>query len=58
MFAEEDWADPDDGSSWQAFERWQDARRVYSKTHPDSALGSVLEQMRFERRVRELRRVV
>jgi hypothetical protein len=55
MFSEEDWADPDDEASWQAFRRWQDARRGYSKAHPDSALGSVLDQLRFERRVRHLR---
>ena len=55
MFSEEDWADPDDEASWWAFRRWQDARRVYSKAHPDSALGSVLDQLRFERRVRDLR---
>jgi hypothetical protein len=53
MFAVEEWAAPDDGASWQAFERWKDARRVYSKAHPDSGLGSVLDQLRFERRVRE-----
>jgi hypothetical protein len=55
MFDEGEWDDPDDGASWQAFRRWQDARRAYGKAHPDSELGSVLEQLRFERRVRHLR---
>jgi len=55
MFSAEEWADPDDGAeSWRAFERWRDARRVYGKAHPDSGLGTVLDQMRFERRVRGL----
>ena len=58
MFSEDEWADSDDGSeSWRAFERWKEARRVYGKTHPDSELGTVLEQMRFERRVQGLRSV-
>jgi hypothetical protein len=52
MFSDEEWAAPDDEASWQAFQRWQDARRAYSKTHPDSDLGSLLDQMRFERQVR------
>jgi hypothetical protein len=55
MFSDEDWADPDDEASWQAFDRWQDARRSYSKQHPDSELGTVLDQMRYERWVRGLR---
>jgi hypothetical protein len=55
MFSEEDWVDPDDEASWWAFERWKDARRVFGKAHPDSGLGTVLEQLRFERRVRHLR---
>ena len=53
--------DPDEwpaGEWWQSCELWGAARMAFVKAHPDSALGSVLEQMRFERRVRELRRVV
>jgi hypothetical protein len=46
MFSEEEWASPDDEASWRAFE-WKVARRAYSKQHPDSALGSVFDQMRF-----------
>ena len=53
MFSEDEWADSDDGSeSWRAVERWKDARRAYSKAHPDSELGSVLDQMRFEHQMR------
>lgn len=55
VFSEEEWAAPDDEASWRAFQRWQDARRVYGKAHPDSELGSVLDQVRFERRVMALR---
>jgi hypothetical protein len=51
MFSADEWAAPDDEASWQAFDRWKDARRAYHKQHPHSALGSVLEQMRFERQV-------
>jgi hypothetical protein len=55
VFDPAEWVDPDDGSeSWRAFERWKDARRAYTKRHPDSELGSVLAQMRFERRVQGL----
>jgi hypothetical protein len=56
VFSDEDWADPDDGlESWRAFGRWQDARRAYGKAHPDSELGTVLDQLRYERRVQGLR---
>jgi hypothetical protein len=55
-FSAEQWAAPDDGlEDWRAFERWKDARRAYAKAHPDSALGSVLDQMRFERQAQEVR---
>lgn len=43
MFSEEEWAAPDDEASWVPFERWKDARRSYSKQHPDSELVSVLD---------------
>jgi hypothetical protein len=56
MFDPAEWVAPDDGSqSWRAYVRWQEARRAYSKTHPDSELGSVLDQLRYERRVQRLR---
>ena len=64
MFDPEDWPGPEwvcewgglDGVSWDSpFRRWQDARRAYAKEHPGSELGSVLDQLRFERRVRRLR---
>jgi len=55
MFDPAEWANPDDEASWQAFQRWQDARRAYGKAHPDSELGSALDRMRFERRVQGLR---
>jgi hypothetical protein len=42
MFDPAEWVAPDDEASWQAFERWQDARRAYSKANPDSELGTVL----------------
>jgi hypothetical protein len=54
LFSAEEWAAPGDEASWEAFRRWQDARRVYSKAHPDSALGSVLDQLRFERWMRQV----
>jgi hypothetical protein len=55
-FSAEEWAAPEDGlEDWRAFERWKDARRAYSKQHPDSALGSVLDQMRFERQAQRVR---
>jgi hypothetical protein len=61
MFSEEDWPGPEgpvpgsDGLDWDSpMQRWKNARRAYSKEHPDSELGSVLDQMRFERRVRRL----
>jgi hypothetical protein len=54
LFSAEEWAAPGDEASWEAFRRWQDARRVYSRAHPDSALGSVLDQLRFERWMRQV----
>ena len=57
VFRLEDWAVPDDGAEdWRGYRRWQDARRAYSKAHPDSELGSVLVQLRFERQVLDQRR--
>jgi hypothetical protein len=46
VFFDVEWAASGDEASWQAFQRWQDARRAYSKAHPDSELGTVLDQMR------------
>ena len=52
-FSAAEWAAHDDGAeSWRAYMRWQEARRAYSKAHPDSELGSVLDQMRFEHQMR------
>src|SRR4029453_12240802 len=39
-FSAAEWAAPDDDASWRAYARWQEARRAYSKAHPDSELGS------------------
>jgi hypothetical protein len=50
-FSADEWVAPD-VASWQAFSRWQDARRAYGKAHPDSELGTVLDQLRFERQMR------
>ena len=56
MFDPEEWVAPGDVSEEETFRRWKDARRAFAKEHPDSAgLGSVLDQLRFERRVRRLR---
>jgi hypothetical protein len=52
MFSEDEWAVPDDDASWRAYVRWQEARRAYSRAHPDSELGSVLDQLRFEHQMR------
>jgi hypothetical protein len=52
MFSPEDWPGADDETWVAAYVRWADARRAYAKAHPDSALGTVLDQLRFERRVR------
>jgi hypothetical protein len=53
-FTPEQWAAPGDGADgWRAVERWKEARRAYSKAHPDSELGSVLDQLRFERQMRQ-----
>ena len=58
VFRLEHWAVPDDGADdWRGYRRWQDARRAYSKAHPDSELGSVLDQLRFERQVLDQRRL-
>jgi hypothetical protein len=54
LFSAEEWTAPGDEASWEAFRRWQDARRAYSRAHPDSALGSVLDQLRFERWMRQV----
>jgi hypothetical protein len=55
-FSAELWAVPGDGlEEWRAFERWKDARRAYSRQHPHSALGGVLDQMRFEREAQRVR---
>jgi hypothetical protein len=52
-FSAAEWAAPDDGAEgWRAVERWKDARRAYSRAHPDLELGSVLDQMRFEHQMR------
>jgi hypothetical protein len=51
-FRGDDWVAPGDEASWQAVERWKDARRAFSKAHPDSELGTVLDQLRFERLMR------
>jgi hypothetical protein len=59
VFRLEDWAAPEDGAEdWRGYRRWQDARRAYSKAHPDSELGSALEQLRFERQVLDQRRLM
>jgi hypothetical protein len=43
------------GLEWDSpIERWKKARRAYSNAHPDSALGSVLDQLRFERWTRRM----
>jgi hypothetical protein len=54
-FRREEWAAPGDGSNEETFQRWKDARRGYAVQHPDSDLGIVLDQLRFERRTRRLR---
>jgi hypothetical protein len=42
------------GLEWDSsVERWKAARRAFARQHPDSELGSVLAQMRFERRVQD-----
>jgi hypothetical protein len=62
MFDPADWPGPEGfvpGSNdlvWDSpVERWREARRAYSRAHPDSELGSVLDQLRYERWVRGLR---
>jgi hypothetical protein len=65
MFSEEDWPGPEgfvpgsnnlDEASWDSpFQRWKNARRAYAAEHPDSELGSVLDQLRFERWTRRSR---
>ena len=53
LFSAEEWFAPGDEASWQAFERWTDARRVWVKAHPGSALGSMLDVLRGDRKARE-----
>jgi hypothetical protein len=62
MFDPADWPGPEGfvpGSNnleWDSpFQRWTKARRAYAKEHPDSSLGTVLDQLRFERPVRQSR---
>jgi hypothetical protein len=57
-FREEEWAAPGDKSTWQAFERWTDARHAWVKTHgKESILGNLLHVMREEHKLgMELRR--
>ena len=52
-FSEEEWAAPGDGESWQAFQRWTEARHAWVKAHPDSSLGSMLDVLRGDRKARE-----
>jgi hypothetical protein len=52
-FSEEEWAAPGDAESWQAFQRWTEARRAWVKAHPDSSLGSMLDVLRGNRKGRE-----
>jgi hypothetical protein len=55
VFRQEDWTGSDEG--WfPEYERWIEERRAYGKAHPDSALGSALDQLRFERQVLDQRR--
>jgi hypothetical protein len=50
-FSEGDWP----GSGEDAFRCWKEARRAFAAEHPDSTLGSVLDQLRFERWMRRFR---
>jgi hypothetical protein len=50
-FSAEDWPGPDDGGWCPEYQRWKEARRKWAAEHPDSVLGNVVAQMRFERRV-------
>jgi hypothetical protein len=48
-FEPEEWTAPDDHTSWQAFERWKDARHHWVKTHgKESILGGLVNVMREE----------
>jgi hypothetical protein len=48
-FSREEWAAPDDGTSWGLpFRRWQVARHAWVETHPDSILGDMLDAIRAE----------
>jgi hypothetical protein len=65
MFDPDDWPGPvgpvpgSNGLAWKdPLTRWADARRVFAAQHPGCALGSVLEQMRYEREVRFARVLV
>jgi hypothetical protein len=52
-FRREEWAAPDDGTSWGLpFRRWQIARHTWVGTHPGSELGNMLDALRAERRAR------
>jgi hypothetical protein len=55
LFSAEEWIAPGDGSDVEAFQRWKDARRGFAAQHKDSELGSVLDQLRFERWMRRFR---
>ena len=45
-FDVEEWAVSDDHTSWQAFERWKDARHNWVKTHgKESILGGLVNVM-------------
>ena len=53
LLSEEDWPGANHEVSWvPAFQRWKEARRAFAASRPDSDLGSVLDQLRFERQVR------
>jgi hypothetical protein len=61
MFDPADWPGPEgrvpgsNGLEWDSpMGRWKNARRAYSRAHPDSALGSVLDQLRYERWTRRV----
>jgi hypothetical protein len=47
-YDEDEWAEPGDTASWQAFRRWKDARHTWAKKHPDSSLGNIVDVFREE----------
>jgi hypothetical protein len=52
-FRRDEWAAPDDGTSWALpFRRWQVARHAWVETHPDSELGDMLDVLRGEVQVK------